>query len=259
MRKINLLANWLLPLTGILLLIFLIVLILQQSAAYRGRLLLLSTLIISSIVFWTIFLQLFFSANLFVERLVDKNFLGIPLTTTVFYASESIFVILLGPLFALLWNSLSRRQINPSPIIKFTFGITFAGLGFFVLSTSTLFPNQQGLIPPLWVFVSYMLVAIGELLLSPIGLSAVTSLAPTHLVGMMMGIWFVATGFGGIFAGIIAKLASVPDTVTSTTAKLMIYQFAFRDFAYLAFIVAIVLFFTYLLSRSFGSSLKEKN
>jgi POT family proton-dependent oligopeptide transporter len=115
-----------------------------------------------------------------------------------------------------------------------------------VLSASTFFPNSSGLINPLWIFAAYLFITIGELLLSPIGLSAVTLLAPTHLIGMMMGVWFVATGFGGIFAGMIAKLASVPDTTPTLAAKLGIYQHAFLNFAYLAFFVAIALFFIHL-------------
>lgn len=241
--KINTLANWLLPIAGIVLLIFLVVLTIQQDAESRKRMIVLNTLIISSIVFWMLFLQLFNSANLYVDRLVDKNLFGIHLTTTVFYASESVFIILLGPLFAWSWQTLGRNQMNPSPVTKFVFGIFFAGLGFLVLAASTLFPNSENLINPLWIFFSYLLITIGELLLSPIGLSAVTMLAPTHLIGMMMGIWFVATGFGGIFAGWIAKLSSVPDAAAPIAEKLAIYQNAFLDYAYLAFIIAIALLF----------------
>jgi len=244
--RIQVLANWLLPCTGIVLLVFLIVLTLQQNAEYRKRMMVLNTLIISSIIFWMLFLQLFNSANLYIDRLVDKNLLGLHLTTTVFYASEGIFIILLGPLFAWIWHALGRNNKNPSPVTKFVFGIFFAGLGFLVLGFSTMFPNTQGLINPLWVFFSYLLITIGELLLSPIGLSAVTMLAPTNLIGMMMGIWFVATGFGGIFAGWIAKLSSVPDSAQTVAQKLAIYQNAFFDYAYLAFFVAIILLFVQL-------------
>jgi len=241
--KINALANWLLPCAGIVLLIFLIVLTMQQTPEYRNRMIILNILILSSIVFWMLFLQLFNSANLYIDRLVDKNLFGLELTTTVFYASESVFIILLGPLFAWSWQTLGRNNKNPSPITKFVLGIFFAGLGFLVMGASTMFPNSEGLISPLWIFFSYLLITIGELLLSPIGLSAVTMLAPTNLIGMMMGIWFVATGFGGIFAGFIAKLSSVPDNTAPVAEKLAIYQTAFMDYAYLAFFIAIVLLF----------------
>jgi POT family proton-dependent oligopeptide transporter len=241
--RIQILADWLLPAVGIVLLVFLLLLTMQQQADYRKRLLLLNFLIISSIVFWTLFLQMFFSVNLFIDRLVDKTLFGLPLTTTVFYASESIFIILLGPLFAWGWDALAQRNKNPSPILKFALGIFCAGIGFAILSVSTLSPDATGYIDPLWIFLAYLFITIGELLLSPIGLSAVTLLAPPHLIGMMMGVWFVAIGFGGIFAGLIAKIASVPENVHSIADKLLIYHHAFLNYAYLAFAVAIILFF----------------
>ncbi len=247
--KVSVLADWLLPCAGIALLIFLTRLTLKQQPEFRKRLFILNTLIISSIVFWMLFLQIFFSANLFVDRLVDKTFFGLHITTTVFYASEAIFIVLLGPLFAWLWECLGRYNKNPSPIIKFVLGIATAGIGFLVLTYSTTLPNSDGMISASWVFFAYLFITIGELLLSPIGLSAVTFLAPTHLVGMMMGIWFVALGFGGIFAGMLAKLASVPDTVQTAAEKLLIYHDAFLNFAYIAFVVAIVLFAVRVLFR----------
>lgn len=242
-------ANWLLPAAGMILFAFLIILIMQQTPEYRKRMILLTILILSSIVFWTLFLQLFNSANLYIDRLVDKSLFGLELTTTVFYASESVFIILLGPLFAWLWQYLGNKQRNPSPVSKFVIGIFLAGCGFLVLSMSTQFPTQAEMINPLWIFAAYLLITIGELFLSPIGLSAVTMLAPPNLVGMMMGVWFVATGFGGIFAGWIAKLSSVPEATATVADKLAIYHQAFMEYAYLAFIMAIVLFFVQLATR----------
>jgi len=240
--KVNALANVLLPAAGVVLLVFLVMLTLKQEGESRKRMIVLNTLIISSIVFWTLFLQLFNSANLYVDRLVDKNLLGMHLTTTVFYASESIFIMIFGPLFAILWEILGTHNKNPSPVSKFVLGIFFAGLGFLVLGISTMFPNSQELINPLWIFSAYLLITFGELMLSPIGLSAVTMLAPTNLVGMMMGVWFVATGFGGLFAGWIAKLSSVPQSAQTAAQKLAIYQHAFFNYACLAFAVAVILF-----------------
>ncbi|MHB1222107.1 MAG: peptide MFS transporter, partial [Gammaproteobacteria bacterium] len=244
--RIHALASWLLPCVGIGLLGYLFLLTWQQNPEYKRKMLILNTLIISSIIFWALFLQLFLSANLFIDRLVDKTLFGLPLTTTVFYASESIFIILLGPLFAWTWHSLGDNDRNPPPISKFVLGIFFTGLGFLVLGFSTFFPDSNQLINPFWIFAAYLLITIGELLISPIGLAAVTILAPPQLVGLLMGVWFVATGFGGIFAGWIAKLSSVPDTVQTVGEKLAIYQTAFFDYAYLAFFVAILLFFVQL-------------
>ncbi len=245
------LADFVLPGFGIALIAYLTTLTMQQEPQYRRSMTLLNILILSSIVFWTLYFQIFFSANLFIDRLVDKTIFGIQLTTTVFYASESIFIMLLGPVMAWTWHALGRNNYNPSTISKFIMGIFFAGLGFLVMSLSTLFPNEQGLVAPAWVFLSYFLVTVGELLLSPIGLSAVTMLAPANLVGFMMGVWFVATGFGGVFAGMIAKLSSVPESAITTGQKLAIYQQAFLDYAGIAFFVAILLFFSQFLVNKF--------
>lgn len=242
--QVDVLADYVLPGFGIILVLFLAILTMQQDEHHRKSMALLNILIVSSIVYWMLYFQMFFSANLFIDRLVNKNFLGLHLTTTVFYASESIFIITLGPFFAWLWHALARRNNNPSPITKFILGIFFAGLAFLVLCISTQFPDDQGLIYPGWIFFAYLLLTIGELLLSPIGLSAVTILAPANLVGFMMGVWFVAIGFGGIFAGTAAKLSSVPGSVTITMQKLAIYQQAFLDYACIAFFFAIVLFFS---------------
>lgn len=243
---ISSLANWLLPAVGAVLLIYLVFLTLQQTNEYRKKMFVLNILILASIVFWTLFLQMFYSVNLYVDRLVDKNFFGIPLTTTVFYASESVYIILLGPLFAWLWHALGRHDKNPSPVSKFILAILFTGLGFLMLSLSTYFADANGMVHPAWIFSAYLLITIGELLLSPIGLSAVTTLAPPSLIGLMMGVWFVALGFGGIFAGWIAKLSSVPESVQASAGKLVIYQQAFLDYAYLAFFVTVVLVFVQL-------------
>lgn len=238
----TLLAKWLLPTAGCILLGYLFYLSFQQEPNARKNMLVLIALILSSIVYWMFLLQLFMSANLFVERMVDRNIFGINIPTTIFYTFESIFIILLGPLFAWSWHTLNEAEKNPPAIVKFILAIFFGGCCFLILSISTHFANANNLVNPLWIVVAYLSLTIGELLLSPIGLSAVTSLAPRHLVGMMMGVWFVGTGFGGQFAGFLAQLSNVPASVTDPVTILQIYRTAFMDFAYIGFGVAAALF-----------------
>jgi proton-dependent oligopeptide transporter, POT family len=239
------LAQSLFPALGASLIIFLLALALRQAAPYKQRMFMLTSLILSSIVFWMFFLQMFFSANLFIDRLVAKH--GVP--TTAFYTLESIFVILLGPIFAWSWSTLSINHKNPSSFLKFTLALVFVGLGFFILGLSTYFANSEHLINPAWVIAAYFFMTIGELLLSPIGLSAVTLLAPRHLVGMMMGVWFVAIGFGGEFAGFLAKLSSIPSNVTSLEPQIIIYRHAFFVYAEIAACIALALFISQLAVR----------
>lgn len=239
----TMLGDWLLPAMGIVLLVYIFHLAYRQPKQDRNRLILLNFLILSSIVFWTLFLQLFSSANLFIDRLVDKQFFGINIPTTFFYSIESLFVILLGPFMAWSWQTLSMSAKNPSPFIKFIFATIMIGLGFVILGVSTYFTNDAHMISFWWIVLSYFLITIGEMLLSPIGLSAVTTLSPPRLTGMMMGVWFVATGFGGQFSGQLAKLSSIPKDVTDAVTQLPIYRTAFFDYALLAFGVAVILFF----------------
>lgn len=241
--RINSVADWLLPTVGIILLFYLASLTMKQEPEYRNRLMVLNILIVSSVIFWMLYLQQFYSANLYIDRLVDKSIFGFTLSTTVFYASQGIFLILLGPLFAWMWDHLAISGKNPSPITKFILSIFCAGIACLMLGISTQIQNPDGLISSHWIFAAYLMLAIGELLLSPVGLSAVTWLAPPHLAGIMMGVWFVALGFGGIFAGWIAKLSSIPDNIPmSTVEKLAVYHSAFMSYAYIAFFVAIFLF-----------------
>lgn len=235
----SVLGKWLLPIAGIILLFFMFGLAFRQNAGDRQRLITLNILIISSVIFWMLFWQIFFSANLYIDRIINKHVFGITIPTTWFYTLESIFVILLGPMFAWSWQTLSRKQNNPSHFSKFILAIFLVGLGFLTLTLSTYFPDHHHLVSPLWIVLSYLLITIGELLLSPIGLAAVTSLSPTHLTGMMMGIWFAALGFGGQFGGLLAKISSIPDDIKNPLAQLPIYRAAFFDYACIALSVAI--------------------
>jgi POT family proton-dependent oligopeptide transporter len=253
----QLLAKFLLPSAGIILLAYLVTIAFREKADMRNNMLSLIALILSSIIFWMIFLQLFFSATLFIDRVIDKSVFGFTIPTTAFYALESVFVILLGPAFAWSWQTLSRNQRNPAPFTKFIYAIGFVGLGFLTLAISTFFPNDNHLINPLWIAVSYGLLTVGEMLLSPIGLSAVTTLAPRNKVGMMMGIWFVATGFGGQFAGLLAKIASIPENITDLNTQLTIYRTAFLDYTYIALGVAASLFTLQLLLKKIFSCTKN--
>lgn len=235
-------GKWLLPAVGVFLLFFVFILAYRQTPRDRNRLITLNILVIASVIFWMIWMQIFFSANLFIDRLVNKEIFGFHVPTTVFYALESVFVISLGPLFAWVWDELSERNRDISPFVKFVFAILFVGLGFITLACSTLYTDANHLVNPAWIVLSYFLITVGELLLSPIGLSAVTLLSPPHLTGMMMGIWFVALGFGGAFAGWLATFSSIPETAKEAISQLPIYRDAFLHYAYLAFAVAVILF-----------------
>jgi POT family proton-dependent oligopeptide transporter len=159
---------------------------------------------------------------------VDRTVFGYEVPASMFQSLNAGFIFTIAPLFALLWISLAKRGIEPSTPIKFAMGLIFVGLGFLVLvfgmqSSSGI---QTGLI---WIVLIYLLHTIGELCLSPVGLSSVTKLSPQRIVGFMMGMWFFASAAGNFVAGKIAQATSSGDAGIAGETFSMSQKIAFID------------------------------
>ena len=154
-----------------------------------------------SSIFWMAFEQAGSSLNLFADQLTRNRILGYDFPSSWYQSVNSIFIIILAPLLSMLWLRLGDRQ--PSSPIKFSLGLIFAGLGFVVVAYAASL-TDRGSVGPTWLIVVYLLHTIGELCLSPVGLSTVTKLAPGRLVGFMMGIWFLSLSLGNYAAGRLA-------------------------------------------------------
>jgi POT family proton-dependent oligopeptide transporter len=155
-------------------------------------------LFIFSVLFWMSFEQAATSLTLFADRLTRNSIFGWEFPSSWFQSVQPTFVILLAPVFAGLWLKLGRRQ--PSSPGKFAYGLFFAGLAFAIVTlASTL--TGAGRVHPLWLVMVYLLQTIGELCLSPVGLSTVTKLSPARMVGLMMGVWFLSLSIGNFIAG----------------------------------------------------------
>ena len=115
-----------------------------------------------------------------------------------------IFIIVLAPVFGYLWTWLARRNKNPSIPLKFALGLTGLSVGFFVLAWGAAGATKAGSVAITWLVVTYFLHTVGELCLSPVGLSSITKLAPRNRISQMMGLWFVAAALGNLFAGLTA-------------------------------------------------------
>ncbi len=119
-----------------------------------------------------------------------------------YQAANPLFVILLAPVFAVLWTKLGDRQ--PSSPLKFALGLFFLAAGFLLMVPAARLA-VEGRVSPLWLFGLYFLQTVGEMFVSPVGLSTFTKLSPARLVGAMMGIWFLGAAFGNKFAGVLAS------------------------------------------------------
>ncbi|HEY0157701.1 MAG TPA: peptide MFS transporter [Thermoanaerobaculia bacterium] len=158
-----------------------------------------------ALLFWAGFEQAGSSLTLFADRATRLTILGFTFPSSWFQSVEPLFVILFSPVFALLWLRLARRNAEPSSPAKFTLGLFFLSLSFaLVIPAARAFEASGGRVSPLWLIGLYFLQMVGELCLSPVGLSMVTKLAPAHLVGLMMGVWFFATAMGNYVAGWVA-------------------------------------------------------
>lgn len=235
-----LLANWILFGGSAVLGFYLILEAFRREQMERNKFLALIVLIVTAIIFWAIFFQLFFSTNLFIDREVNRNLFGIQIPTVMFLGLEAFFIFLLGPIFAYLWYRLNKMQLNISISLKFALATLIIGIAFLWLVLGIKVSGTH-LVNPIWIVLSYLFITIGELLLSPIGLSMVTTLAPKNLIGMMMGVWFVALGLGGKLAGVIAKIASIPAGVTNHQLMLNYYANAFSKYAILGVGVGILI------------------
>src|SRR6202166_1886152 len=168
-------------------------------------------LILFSALFWAGYEQAGSSLNLFAERLTNRNVLGWDMPASVLQAVNPLFVIAFAPVFALIWVRLGRR--NPSSPTKFALGLLFSALGFLTMVGASLASvghavAGRGVVPhlvsPWWLVLTYLFSTCGELCLSPVGLSAITKLAPHRKVSQMMGIWFMSLSFGNIIGGQVA-------------------------------------------------------
>jgi POT family proton-dependent oligopeptide transporter len=168
----------------------------------------ISILFVFTIMFWAAYEQKGASLNLFAKQLVRTNLGGLEFPASWLQSLTPFYVILLAPVFARLWVRLGDRQ--PSSPVKFALGLTAIGIAFCLLVPASAL-TASGRISPLWLAGVYLFDVIGELCLSPVGLSTVTKVSPARLVGVMMGAWFFATSLGNKLAGYLSGFFVATD------------------------------------------------
>ncbi len=172
------------------------------------RVLVIFILFLFSILFWMTYEQAGSSLSLFADRLTRTTIFGWEYPSSWFQAVPAIFVIIFAPIIGAVWQKLGDRQ--PSSPGKFTIGLFFAGIAFVVIAfASTL--TAGGRVSPMWLVIVYFLQTIGELCLSPVGLSTVTKLSPARMVGLMLGVWFLSISIGSYIAGLTTRLFAGND------------------------------------------------
>jgi len=175
-----------------------------HSKEERNRVWVIFCLFILSAIFWSGFEQAGSSMNIFAQKLTDLKFGNFEAPASWLQAVNPLFIIILAPLFAGLWTWLDRRHANPSLPLKFGLGFLALAIGFFVLAWGAANASPKNLVSPAWLVVTYFLHTCGELFVSPLGLSAITKLAPRTRLGQMMGVWFIGAALGNLIGGLMA-------------------------------------------------------
>ncbi|WP_265570958.1 peptide MFS transporter [Sphingomicrobium nitratireducens] len=186
----------------------------------RERMFAILFLISLNPLFWGLFEQAGGSMNLFTDRFVDRG--GVP--AAIFQSINPIYIILIAPLFAMLWQWLGKRGKEPSAPAKFGLALAQMGLANLVLVWGAQIYGIEAMTPVIFVFLYYLLATTGELCLSPVGLSAMNRLAPSFLASLIMGAWFYMTAVGNFVAGKIGEATGGHDGEMSKEGLLEIYQ-----------------------------------
>lgn len=236
-------TDWFMYIIGPAVLIYLFIEMRKYSFVENKKLIAALIFIVFSILFWAFFEQSGGSLSIFAASNLDNKLLGVITLdpNSVNNAANAFFVIALAWLAGLIWIGLAKRKIEPNTVVKFGLGFIFLGLSFYILYYTRFYANDLG-ITSLDVFTfAYLVMTLGELCLSPIGLSIMTKLSPAKLQGMMMGMWFLASAYGQYVAGILGAGMTTADEDASAMDKLMAFTAGYQQLAIYALIAGAVL------------------
>jgi proton-dependent oligopeptide transporter, POT family len=198
--------------------------------------------IVFSIIFWAFFEQAGGSLALFAKDNLHTSLFSFNINPNIINNSaNSIFVIILSPLFGLLWLAMIKRKIEPNTVIKFGIGFLFLAAAFYIFYYTRFFATADGKTSLNIFSIAYLVITFGELCLSPIGLSIMTKLSPKRLAGMMMGMWFLASAYGQYAAGLLGAGMSSPDINATLMSKLQLYTDGYKQLAVYALIAGLVM------------------
>ena len=194
----------------------------------KKRVAVIVVLFFFAVIFWSAFEQAPTSLNLFARDYTNRVILGWEMPTLWLQSVNSVFVVTLAPVFAAIWIALGKRGLDLSSPAKFAAGLVFAGIGFLLMvpASNLVISSGVGRVSAWWLVFSYFFQTLGELSLSPVGLSSMTKLAPRAFVGQMMGVWFTASALGNLIAGLVgghvdpSKLEQMPQLFQQTSLSL---------------------------------------
>lgn len=235
-------VDMLLKIAGGLSVILIIFYALKEEKINRDRLFALAILIIFSVVFWALFEQAYTSMNMYADRVLNRQFFGWTIPGPWFLSLNALFIILFAPVIAKIWIKLGNH--NPNTAVKFGLAIILVGIGFGALVLGAQSTIEGAKVAMIWIVLAYFFHTMGELCLSPVGLSAVTKLSPKKIVGFMMGVWFLATAASEFIAAVLANLAKIDTSggeVSDVSKALTSYTQLFTTLFWSGLIIGTIL------------------
>lgn len=225
--------------------LYLLYIAFKSEKITRERMIVLVLLLLCNITFWMCFEQAGNSLSFFARDHIQPLTIGTwAMPFEWFQSVNSAFIVLLGPIFAALWVTLARVNLNPSIPAKFGLGLIQVALGFAFLIYGISNMNQGGKIPWFMLAGLYLIHTCGELCISPVGLSMVTKLAPERIVGMVMGAWFMTIAIGNHLAGVVSEGAGklIDDAQAKPLAeRIDLYSISFTPILYTALGIGLAL------------------
>jgi proton-dependent oligopeptide transporter, POT family len=211
---------------GVVIIGYLIIhsLVLAKDKKEGQRLLVVVVLFFFHMLFWALFEQAGGSLTLFADRNVDRFVLGSEIPTSIFQSINPLFIILLAPAFSWMWLKLNKSGKEPSTPMKFVLGLFQLGLGFAIIVMGAKLFAVDSMVPLIFLILMYLFHTMGELSLSPIGLSMVTKLSPVKIVGFVMGAWFLSISFAHELAAGLGKLTASPEDNAPASVTLDLFS-----------------------------------
>lgn len=236
-------TDWFMYTIGPFSLIYLAYEMTKHSKAEVKKLFAALLFILFSVIFWAIFEQAGGSLSIFAANNLNNKLLGFFTLDPngVNNAANSLFVILFAPIIGIIWIAMAKKKIEPNTVVKFGLGFLFLGFAFYTFYATRFFADLRGMTSLDIFTLAYFIVTLGELCLSPIGLSIMTKLSPARLQGVMMGMWFLASAYGQYVAGLFG--ASIVSDIENASAmdKLVSYTNGYKEFALYAVISGVIL------------------
>ncbi len=222
-------------------LVYLFIEMRKLTAVENKKMLAALFFIFFSVVFWAFFEQSGGSLSLFALNNLDNSLMGIQIDPNVVNnTSNSVFVIAFSALVGLIWLWMARKRFEPNTMVKFGLGFLFLAVAFYIFYATRFFADENGKTSLDIFTLAYLVITLGELCLSPIGLSIMTKLAPKHLWGVMMGMWFLASAYGQYVAGILGAGMASPNEKAPLMEKLNSYTDGYYQLAIYALIAGVV-------------------